>query len=83
MDIGDFQDAVFLTPIAGSSNPIKLLDKTIDLYNTDGINSEVIGKFMYCLALICNTYTFDLNDESYKFLRGAAKSLNIGENDEY
>lgn len=82
MDIGKFQDAVFLTPIAGSSNPIKLLDKTIDLYNTDGINSEVIGKFMYCLALICNTYDYDLNEEAYWFLRSAVKCLNIGDSDE-
>ncbi len=83
MDIGKFQDAVFLTPIAGSSNPIRLLDKAIELYNTEGINSEVIGKFMYCLALICNTYDYDMNEESFKFLRSAVKCLNIGENDEY
>jgi hypothetical protein len=82
MDIGKFQDAVFLTPIAGSSNPIRLLDKAIELYNTEGINSEVIGKFMYCLALICNTYDYDMNEESFKFLRSAVKCLNIGDSDE-
>lgn len=82
MDIGKFQDAVFLTPIAGSSNPIRLLDKVIELYNTEGINSEVIGKFMYCLALICNTYDYDMNEESFKFLHSAVKCLNIGDNDE-
>lgn len=82
MDIGKFQDAVFELPIAGSYNPIQLLDKTIQMYNTEGVNSEVIGKFMYCLALICNTYDIDMNDEAYKFLRSVANAFYIGENDE-
>lgn len=77
MDIGKFQDAVFLTPIAGSNNPIKMLDKTIEMYSNSGMSDELVGKFMYCLALICNTYDYDMNDESCKFLRSAFDYANM------
>lgn len=81
MDIGKFQDAVFLTPIAGSSAPLKLLDKAIELYQTQGISGETLGKIMYALALVCNTYDYDLNDEAISFLYSAVKFLNNGEDD--
>lgn len=72
MDIGKFQDAVHLTPIAGSNHPLKLLDTTIKMYQDNGVSEEVIGKFMYCLALICNTYDgYDLNHSAYAFLAAA------------
>jgi hypothetical protein len=73
MQLGQFQDAVYMTPIAGSTQPLRMLETVISQYNKEGVSADFLGKMLYTLACICNTYDYDLNDSAWKFLADARK----------
>ena len=73
MQLGQFQDAGLLSPIAGSTQPLRLLETVIAQYNKEGVSDDFLGKMLYTLACICNVYEYDLNDSAWRFLADIRK----------